>query len=185
MSKVAFAGTQVAWLCEQGADQGSSRVPNPEGDPRNSATPLAKCFVTGDAGRTWTSGSVPGTVSTYTARARVDAGITSLTAIDARQAWAVVRTVYLFAGGGRESIDLRDQSVLRTTDGGITWLTVRRRAPSSDGSPNTLAGLPWVRFEDVRTGVVGRIPTEPLGGHARRRRHLADGANASAGAGGP
>lgn len=156
ISVVAGAAGAGVWLCEQGAAQGSSPVtPNPEGDPRNQRTPLARCFASGDGGRTWTSGTVPDSASTFTARTRLDAGVISLTAVDGGQAWAVLRTVSSFAGGGHESIDLRDLSVLRTADGGVTWTVVRRRTPAADGTPNTLTGLPWVRFVDTRTGWLG------------------------------
>jgi photosystem II stability/assembly factor-like uncharacterized protein len=156
ISVAAYAGTASAWLCEQGASQGSSSMtPNPEGDPRNLMTPLARCFATGDTGRTWTSGTVSGTASSFTARTRLDASVISLTAIDGRHAWAVVRRVSIFAGGGRESIDLHDMSLLHTDDGGATWAVVRRRAPAEDGTPNTLTGLPWVRYAAARTGWLG------------------------------
>ena len=152
----AFTGRVGAWLCEQGAARGSSPMPrNPEGDPRNRESPLARCFATGNAGGTWTSGTLPGTSSTFTARTRLDADLTSVAAIDAEHAWVVVRTVSSFAGGGHERINLRDQSLLRTADGGASWTVVRRRVPAEDATPDTPGGVAWVRFADAGTGWLG------------------------------
>jgi len=154
------ASGTVAWLCEQGAARGSSPVTNPEGDPRNARSGLARCTVSADGGRTWASPhDVPGTASTYTSRTRIDSTVMSLSARDQQQAWAVVRTTRSFAGGGHESFDLEGITVIQTVDGGATWTVLRRRAPASDGSPDSPAGVQWVRFTDALTGwMAGYLP---------------------------
>jgi photosystem II stability/assembly factor-like uncharacterized protein len=112
--------------------------------------------VSADGGRTWaTPHDVPGTASTYTPRTRLDAAVMSLSALDDRRAWAVVRTTRTFAGGGHESFDLQELSLLRTVDGGATWTVQRRRDPANDGSPDSPGGVQWVRFRDPLTGWIG------------------------------
>jgi photosystem II stability/assembly factor-like uncharacterized protein len=141
----AVAGPGTTWLCQQGTGRGTSPLRNPEGDPRITGSPLARCFVTGDAGTSWAVHDVPGTGSTFTARTRLDASVVSAAATDARQAWAVVRVTRTFAGGGHESFDLVDLTLLHTADGGASWMVQRRRTPAQDGSPNAPVGWLWVR----------------------------------------
>jgi photosystem II stability/assembly factor-like uncharacterized protein len=130
--------TSTAWVCQTGPTRGAGPQ-QAIGDYQFQRFPPDRCFVTADGGSTWTAHDVAGTGGSVSKRDRITESVVSIAGKDARHALAVIRGERGHTGGGQESDVLTDLRLLRTTDGGATWSTLRQRQPQPNEPPSPLS----------------------------------------------
>jgi len=169
-----FWNSQVAWFVSQGETHyiqyGQKQVPD-----------LARTFHSIDGGKSWQSGSIPDTASTYS-DIRSGAGfllnsfkqlqpqgenrkvitIHSISSTDPQHAWITVSSVNWHTGGGSESISLVYLRLWQTGDGGQNW---QMRWENKDKNYPSYGSF-WTYFVTSTTSLMGTTqPTNVLLSH--------------------